>query len=1164
MRTKTFPAALILVLLALCLSSCSDPEPDGTVPLEPDVKGPSSEGLQNIRHIRTADHLLVELVAAEPFLANPVSFDIDVNGDIYVTETFRLHQGVTDMRRNPSWLEDDLSNRNIQDRLETMRRNLGQDFESYRGATDRVKLIQDSDGDGQFDKHTVFADRFDDYLSGLGSGVLVDGKDVYYANIPDLWKLRDSDGNGQADSRQQLSTGYGVRFGFYGHDLHGLSKGPDGKIYFSMGDRGLHVETPQGTVSYPDEGVVLRCNADGSDLEVVHRGLRNPQELAFDDYGNLFTGDNNSDGGDLARWVQVVEGGDSGWRAGYQYLTQPIPRGPWNLERLWLPHFQGQASYIVPPVANIGAGPSGLAYYPGTCLPEKYQGHFFLCDFRGNPASIIHSFRVRPRGATFELVDRQDFATGALFTDVDFGPAPGLFFSDWVRGWGLTGKGRIYRVYDPASANDARVEETARLLTENFSGLEAARLAGLLAHRDQRIRLRAQFALADKGEEARETLQSAAKDGQNQLGRIHAIWGLGQLGRSGVPVAQSLIRLARDGDAEVRAQAARVLGDLFSNEAVPALIELLQDKSSKIKSLAALSLGKIGSVQAAGPLLEMIREAGIQDPYLRHAAIMGLAGCALAVDLAGLAADPSPAVRMSAVLALRRLGDPRVFRFLRDVQLEIVTAAARAIHDVPIEPALPELAALIGEERFLALAPAGGLLKETLTAYRDPGVLEGDDGSLRYTLPLLLRVVNANWRVGKAEHAEALAGLAGNREAHWLLRGESLKRLTEWDVDARLDPLLGVYRPFSSNPLEPGRKAALAVYEGLLQSERDDLLQATMALVGHYEIKEAAPVLARLARLEERSDPIRSAALESLTDIGGATALETVRESLDSPSPRLRGVALKMLARLDPPAVKSRIEKTLREGERLEKQAALQLVSELGTPETQALLLELMDQLQEKTLDSAIQLDVLEACRASKVPEIQARAARFEEQADQWDDFGLYRMAVDGGSEGTGRAIFFFNSGADCKRCHVINGVGGGMVGPDLSDLSERLTREEILEAIVDPNRTIAEGYEMVDIILKDGRDFSGRVLREDEEKLVLEQDISFYEFDSKDGLEPHSVVDVIAEEVPAPLTQEVVIQKQYIRSRRSSQSGMPEDVVDSLQLPHLRDLIAFLASQEE
>ena len=1029
------------------------------------------------------------------------------------------------MRRNMSWLEEDLANRTVQDRLATMRRNLGEDLESYQGATDRIKLIRDSDGDGVYDTHTVFADGFDDYLSGLGAGVLVDGKDVYYTNIPDLWKLRDSDGDGQADSRESLSTGYGVRFAFYGHDLHGLIRGPDGKIYFSIGDRGLHVETPQGVVSYPDEGVVLRCNRDGSGLEVVHRGLRNPQELAFDNYGNLFTGDNNSDGGDLARWVQVVEGGDSGWRVGYQYLTKPIPRGPWNLERLWLPHFEGQASYIVPPVANIGAGPSGLAYYPGTGLPEKYQDHFFLCDFRGNPASIIHSFRVRPRGATFELVDRQDFATGALFTDIDFGPTPGLFFSDWVRGWGSTGKGRIYRAYDPVSANDPLVEETARLLIQDFSGLEDIRLADLLGHRDQRIRLRAQFALAEKGERTR---------------------------RAGVSVGGDLIHLTRDPDAEVRAQAG------------PALIELLQDESLRIKSVAALSLGKIGSVEAVGPLLGMIREVGIQDPYLRHGAVMGLSGCAQAGDLAQLAADPSAAVRMSALLALRRLADPGVSRFLTDARLEIVTAAARAIYDVPIESALPRLAALLGEERFLNLAPAAGLELDALTAYRDQEVLAADDGSLRFTLPLLLRAVSANWRVGKSQHAEALAGLAGNREVHWLLRGESLRRLTEWDGDAVLDPLLGVYRPFSAHSAAAGRQAALTVYEGLLQSERDDLLQATMALVGHYEIQEAAPALARLARLEERSEPIRSAALESLTDIGGTAALEAVRESLDSPSPRLRGVALRMLARLDPPAVTSRIENTLREGETLEKQAALELVSKLGTSETNALLLELMEQLQEKTLDPAIQLDVLEACGASKVPEISARVARFEEQADEWDDFGLYRTAVAGGDERIGRAIFFFNSGADCKRCHVINEVGGGMVGPDLTDVSERLTGEEILESIVYPNRTIAEGYEMVDIILKDGRDFSGRVLREDEEKLVLEQDISFYEFESEDGLEPHSEVDVIAEEVPAPLTEEVVISKQHIRIRRSSESGMPEDVVDSLQLPQLRDLIAFLAGKGE
>ena len=105
---------------------------------------------------------------------------------------------------------------------------------------------------------------------------------------------------------------------------------------------------------------------DGANLEIFATGLRNPQELAFDQYCNLWTGDNNSDGGDPARWVYVVENGDSGWRVGYQFITQPNSRGPWLAERHCYPYFEGQAAFLLPPLANIGNGPSGLSYHPGT------------------------------------------------------------------------------------------------------------------------------------------------------------------------------------------------------------------------------------------------------------------------------------------------------------------------------------------------------------------------------------------------------------------------------------------------------------------------------------------------------------------------------------------------------------------------------------------------------------------------------------------------------------------------------------------------------------------------------------------------------------------------------------------------------------------------------
>src|SRR5947209_4730486 len=159
-------------------------------------------------------------------------------------------------------------------------------------------------------KATVYADGFNTPEAGIGAGLLARHGKVWYTCIPDLWLLADTKGTGKADYRKSLHYGFGVHTAYLGHDCHGLRMGPDGRIYFSMGDRGLHVETAGKVVSNPDSGAVLRCDPDGSNLEIVAVGLRNPQELAFDQYGNLFTGDNNADGGDAARLVYNVEGGD--------------------------------------------------------------------------------------------------------------------------------------------------------------------------------------------------------------------------------------------------------------------------------------------------------------------------------------------------------------------------------------------------------------------------------------------------------------------------------------------------------------------------------------------------------------------------------------------------------------------------------------------------------------------------------------------------------------------------------------------------------------------------------------------------------------------------------------------------------------------------------------
>ncbi|HEX5176854.1 MAG TPA: hypothetical protein VFV83_07495, partial [Chthoniobacteraceae bacterium] len=286
----------------------------------PKVLPASDEPVKAMAKFRVAPGFQVNLWAAEPMLANPVAFCIDEKGVIYTAETYRYRTSALDIRHYMFMLEDDLASRSTDDRIAYIKKNFPTDWQKLGIETEVVRRLEDSNGDGKADQSTVFADDMRSLLDGINSGVLAFEGKVWCTNIPNLLLFSGLTGNGRAAKREIVSSGYGVRFSFTGHDLHGLIIGPDGRLYFSFGDRGANVKTKEGkTLAFPEEGAVFRCELDGSHLEVVHRGLRNPQELAFDDHGNLFTGDNDSDQGDRERWVYVVEGGDSGWRVGWQH-----------------------------------------------------------------------------------------------------------------------------------------------------------------------------------------------------------------------------------------------------------------------------------------------------------------------------------------------------------------------------------------------------------------------------------------------------------------------------------------------------------------------------------------------------------------------------------------------------------------------------------------------------------------------------------------------------------------------------------------------------------------------------------------------------------------------------------------------------------------------------
>lgn len=198
------------------------------------------------------------LWAAEPMLANPVAFDFDEQGRLFVSETYRYRTSVLDIRGYMGMLEEDMAFRTVADRAQGIIDIFGPEAPDFAIESEVVRFIEDRDGDGAADFSAPYADQFNSSLDGIASGVLARKGKVYFTNIPSLWELEGLDENGQAISRNELLHGFGVHFGYTGHDLHGLIIGPDGKLYFSIGDRGTHVERPEGdTVAYQDTGALL-------------------------------------------------------------------------------------------------------------------------------------------------------------------------------------------------------------------------------------------------------------------------------------------------------------------------------------------------------------------------------------------------------------------------------------------------------------------------------------------------------------------------------------------------------------------------------------------------------------------------------------------------------------------------------------------------------------------------------------------------------------------------------------------------------------------------------------------------------------------------------------------------------------------------------------------
>jgi quinoprotein glucose dehydrogenase len=1081
--------------------------------------------------------LKLDLWAAEPLLANPVAFNFDEHGRVFLCETFRLGAGVDDIRGIMDWLDEELACRTVEDRLAEMHRHLGDRFKSYSDHSERIRVIGDQAQSGKADYSKVFAEGFNTPLDGIGAGVLPWHDKVWYANIPNLWLLTDTNHDGVADQRKSLHYGFGVRVGFLGHDLHGVHFGPDGRIYFSIGDRGSNIRVADGkNVGDPDSGCVFRCNPDGTELEEFAHGLRNPQDLVFDQYGNLFTGDNNSDSGDEARWVYLVEGSDNGWRVGYQFMEAPYSRGPFNAEKLWHPQFPGQAAYIVPPIANLSSGPSGVAYFPGTGLPQSFSNHFFLVDFRGGAAnSGIHTFTLKARGAGYALEQPEHFVWGTLATDAKFGPDGGLYFTDWVDGWAMPGKGRIYRAHDPALDKSSRVLQTKAFLNDGMGKRSVSELAELLGHPDIRVRQEAQFELAARGETSVSRLIREANSGPNQLARIHAAWALGQILRQNLSESRdarsrvngdwrlnktkgsisdaiaAVTKLLTDRDPELRSQALKIVADVRLQEGYAGAMVLLSDSQPRVRFFAALAVGKLRRPESVPAISKLLNANADADPYLRHAAVMALVWINDFPSIMAAAKDSSASVRMGALLAMRRLQRSDISLFLHDPEPALVLEAARAINDEPIPGATKELADLIGH---VPVKPA-------------------TDKPSADEEALMRRALNANLRFGTPETATALAHFAASEKNPAPMRLEAIEQLSAWAHPSGRDRVIGLWRPVPGSRDIRDAATALESAMGPLLAGPAAVQKAALVAARTLNVTNCAPQTYAVFTNKTVAAEVRSEALTTLSLTGDTNYAQALDAGLRDEHAEVRMTATRLASAAGGSlSTIARLQNVLANGEMREKQGAIETFAKIQGPVVDQVFEGLLADLKSGKLAKDLQLEVLESAALRKTPSIEKALAQYRADKKKEGSLAPFEEALHGGNAELGKKIFFDRPEAQCVRCHKVNGTGGD-VGPDLSHVAAQKPREYLLESIVLPNKQIAPGFESVLVTLKSDESYAGVVKSETDSELVLNS--------TETGV--------------------LKLKKSEIKSRRASLSPMPDGLGQILTKSDLRNLVEFLAS---
>ena len=399
---------------------------------------------------------------------------------------------------------------------------------------------------------------------------------------------------------------------------------------------------------------------------------------------------------------------------------------------------------------------------------------------------------------------------------------------------------------------------------------------------------------------------------------------------------------------------------------------------------------------------------------------------------------------------------------------------------------------------------------------------------------LTRRVINANYRLGTAECAARLAGIAANSSLADAVRADAFEALAQWPVKLGRDRVLGIVVEGDGQRKAADAAAALAPrMAALLGDTRDDIRIATLNAAGANKLAAADETITMLATNSTASGEVRAAALRALAAMGSPKLGAVVTAALESGDKTLAEAARKLAGKISPEQAVKANAAILGKGSVREQQEALANIAAAPGREADRIIAQQLDLLIAGKLKPGMILDLLEAAATRDDPDIKKKLAAFEAARKADDPLSRWRECMEGGDGKTGKQIFAEKAEAACMRCHKVRGEGGD-VGPDLAEVGKKMGREFVLQSIVDPGAVIAKGYDNVMVTLKNGDIIAGLLSAETAGELTLKN--------------------------PADAKLQRV-KKVDVKERMSLPSAMPPGLGDILGKRALRDVVQYLST---